>query len=260
MKTGIVFKIDGRKSIVLKADGSFASVSTRSGWKVGETVSVSETSRNRVTPFLAMAACLTLVFLGSFGWNQLYTSPTAIISLDVNPSIELNVNRFNRIVSATALNDEGTQILTEANIKNAEYQEALVNILNAEGTNGYLTSNANVVLTVFASDPAVQSSLLTELQGVVDSKVSLYSDQITTEYHAVDESTVNGAHGHGVTAGKYLYLQELQELAPERDISQFTHHSIDQIKGEIETCRQEHSGSGGDATHVEDHIEEKGCE
>lgn len=44
MKTGIVFKIDGRKSIVLKADGSFASVSTRSGWKVGETVSVSETS------------------------------------------------------------------------------------------------------------------------------------------------------------------------------------------------------------------------
>lgn len=252
MKAGIIFKIDGRKAIVLKSDGSFVSVNTKVGWKVGETISVSDSPTKRVTPFFAMAACLAVIFLGSLGWNQLYTSPTAIISLDVNPSIELIVNRFNRIVSSTALNDESKEILGYINIKNAYYQEALANILSAGADNGYLTDEANVVLTVFASDPTLQSSLLTQLQGVVDSNISLYSDQITTEYHAVDESIINGAHGHGITAGKYLYLQELQVLAPERDISELTHHSIDEIKGEIEACKQEHSIEGG-GSHNESH-------
>jgi hypothetical protein len=144
--------------------------------------------------------------------------------------------------------------------KLAREQDALVELLQAESTSGYLKPEANVVLTVFSSDSAVQSSLLSELRGVVDSSIALYSDQITAEYHAVDESTVNGAHGHGVTAGKYLYLQELQALAPDTDISKLSHHSIEQLKGEIETCKQEHAEEGGTAGHDDRHEQEETCD
>ena len=260
MKTGIVFQINGRKAILLKPDGSFVSVPARSDWQVGETVPISQPIKTRRTSFLAAAACLALVVLGGFGLNRFYASPVALISLDVNPSIELSVNRLNRITAFTALNDEGTEILAEANIKNERYQDALVELLQAESTGGYLKPEANVVLTVFSSDSAVQSSLLSELRGVVDSSIALYSDQITAEYHAVDESTVNGAHGHGVTAGKYLYLQELQALAPDTDISKLSHHSIEQLKGEIETCKQEHAEEGGTAGHDDRHEQEETCD
>jgi len=218
LKTGIVFQINGRKAILLKPDGSFVSVPARSDWQVGETVPISQPIKTRRTSFLAAAACLALVVLGGFGLNRFYASPVALISLDVNPSIELSVNRLNRITAFTALNDEGTEILAEANIKNERYQ------------------------------------------GVVDSSIALYSDQITAEYHAVDESTVNGAHGHGVTAGKYLYLQELQALAPDTDISKLSHHSIEQLKGEIETCKQEHAEEGGTAGHDDRHEQEETCD
>lgn len=257
MKTGIVFKIEGHKAIVLKADGSFVSVDAKKGWKPGETVPLSAASKSRAMPFLAMAACLAIAAVGGFGWDRVYHSPMALISLDVNPSIELSVNRFDRIIAAKALNDEGSQILSEANIQNAAYQEALAGILNAESVSGYLTTDANVVLTVFSADSALQSSLLSELQGVVDARISLYADQITTEYHAVDEATVNGAHGHGVTAGKYLYLQELQELAPETDISELTHHSIEQLKGEIDACKLHHDAGDNRHSHGGNHRQDR---
>lgn len=259
MKTGIVFRLEGCKAIILKADGSFVSVSAKNGWKVGETVTLSTPVKNRLRPALAIAACLAVVTLGGLGLNQFYALPVSLISLDVNPSIELGVNRWGRVVTSTALNDEGAQILTEALTKNTAYQDALSNILNVEGESGYLATDANVVLTVFSPNEAVQSSLLSELQAVVDSKIAFYSNQITAEYHVVDESTVNGAHGHGVTAGKYLYLQELQSLAPETDLSQYTHHSIEQIKNEIETCRQEHGEKTEEFSHSETHGEEDNC-
>lgn len=260
MSTGIVFQIEGRKAVVLKADGEFVHVNAKSGWQVGETVIITTPARNRMRPLLTIAACLAVVILGGFGWNQLYASPVSLISLDVNPSIELGVNRWGRVVTASALNEEGTAILTQANTNNIGYQDALSSILSIEGESGFLTANANVVLTVFSQNETIQTSLLAESQNVVDSKISLYSNQITTEYYAVDETTVDGAHGHGVTAGKYLYLQKLQSLAPETDLSQYTHHSIEQIKSQIEVCKQEHAGEAENAPHGEAHVDETDCD
>lgn len=242
MKTGIVFQVDGRKAIILKSDGSFVSAHAKSAWKEGDVVSISFATQNYGAIVRACAACIALVLLGGLGWNQLYLSPVALISVDVNPSIELSVNRFNRVVSSAALNEEGADILASADNQNIAYQKALANILTAEGARGYLEADANVVLTVFSSDAQRQSALLSELQGVVDANIALYSDDIDAEYHAVDETMISGAHGHGVTAGKYLYLQQLQALEPETDITGYLHHSIEQIKGEIETCKQAHEG------------------
>lgn len=243
LKTGIILKTDGHKAVVLKSDGSFASVDAKNGWRVGQTVPVSNPARRRAARYLAMAACLVMAVTG-VGW-KLYAAPVALVSLDMNPSLELSVNRFHRIISATAFNGESSRILTEAGVKNEDCREALVNILNAGESDGYLTGEANVVLTVFSRDASTQASLLAQLQGAVDSRVSHCAGQIKTEYHAVDENTVSDAHGHGVTAGKYLYLMKLQSLEPETDISGLTHHSIEQIKGEIETCRQKHGAGGG---------------
>mgnify|MGYP006964182038 CR=1 FL=1 len=53
---------------------------------------------------LSVAACLLLLFLGG---RQFYFIPTVKISIDINPSMELGVNRFDRIVSVEGYNDDG---------------------------------------------------------------------------------------------------------------------------------------------------------
>lgn len=245
MKTGIVFKIDGQKSIILKSDGTFISAKKGTDWKVGDIVSIPQKSKKPTRTFVlrVCAACFAVFLLGGFGLKQIYASPVALISVDVNPSVELIVNRFDQVISSSALNGEGEQILSEAQLKNTKYQDAILKILKAEKTKGYLKTNSNVVLTVYSSDASTESALLSQVQEITDSEVSQYAKQVTTECHAVNKTTVNGAHNHGVTAGKYLYMQELQNLEPETDLSQYTHHSIDDIKSEIDNCKKNHGAN-----------------
>lgn len=252
MKTGIVFKIEGHKAIILQADGSFVAIHAKPGWAVGQTVVMSAAAR-RMRPILAAAACFAMILLGGFGWRWISTTPVAWISLDVNPSIELCMNRFARIISATALNIEGERILAQIPVKNLAYTQALANILRAEETGDYFTADADLVVTVFAADAQVQADLLASLQTVVHTETAYASSQMQTEYYAVDENTLHGAHTHGMTAGRYMYLQALQALAPETDVAAFSHHSISEIKEEIARCEQEHLTDDADKPAHEAH-------
>ena len=47
---------------------------------------------------LPIIACF-IFLLFSFSGYGLYFTKTSIISIDINPSIELNINRFDRVIS-----------------------------------------------------------------------------------------------------------------------------------------------------------------
>lgn len=61
----------------------------------------------------AIAACLALVacFIGGVAD---FLRPIAYVGIDVNPSVELTLNRFNIVVGTHALNDDGQRALDEA--------------------------------------------------------------------------------------------------------------------------------------------------
>ena len=71
----------------------------------------------------AAAVCLFLVALAGGSW--LYLVPTAYISIDINPSLELGVNRFDRIVSVEGFNDDGARLAEQLDIKYMDYNDAL---------------------------------------------------------------------------------------------------------------------------------------
>lgn len=49
---------------------------------------------------IALAACAVLIALGIGGGAYVYQTPVAYVGIDINPSIELGVNYFDRVVSA----------------------------------------------------------------------------------------------------------------------------------------------------------------
>ena len=61
----------------------------------------------------AIAACLALVACLIAGAVD-FLRPVAYVGIDVNPSVELTLNRFDIVVGTHALNDDGQQALDEA--------------------------------------------------------------------------------------------------------------------------------------------------
>ena len=110
------------------------------------------TAWRRVPVYGLAAACCLFLLLG-MGWRFLYAIPPSYISMDVNPSIELGVNRYGRVVAAEAYNQDGQDILEHFSLKNKPYVQAVSILLEDETYRGYLTENATLVFTVISDSP-----------------------------------------------------------------------------------------------------------
>lgn len=190
---------------------------------------------------LAAAACLFLV-LGMGGYS-VYRRPVSYISIDVNPSIELGINRFDRVVSAQAYNADGQDILEHVTIKNTPYLEALETLLQDENCGRYLSRESCPVFTIVSkeSDVIAQEISADELL-----------QQYKTQTYTSDTACMREAHQHEMSFGKYRAYLELLEYDENVSVEDCHGMTIGEIQNRIDSCQQNH-GKGGHGRHKGHH-------
>lgn len=174
--------------------------------------------KRKLRPWLA-AACAALVLLGAGGGGLIYRQSYAVasvVSLDVNPSIELKVNRNERVISCTALNTEAAAVLFDmdggADLKGAKLDVAVNAIVGALVREGYLDSISSAILiSVEDKDQAraqrLQAELVSSVDGVLRTQApntSVLSQTLTTD---VGENYVN--YNSGISVGKAALVQRV---------------------------------------------------
>lgn len=184
---------------------------------------------------IAMAA-VAAIFVLAIGGYGMYMQPTAYISVDVNPSIELALNRTNNVVDARAYNPDGENILAGVDLKGRSYEDAIDAIMDKEREAGYLGDKAYVVFAVQSNNPAQEQDLMQATQVCVDS----HHGSTQTEYVSVSEETREEAHQHGMSAGKYQTFLELQKVDPTVTIEDSHHMSMHDMKNRIDECSKDH--------------------
>ncbi|MCL2546704.1 MAG: hypothetical protein FWE06_05855 [Oscillospiraceae bacterium] len=146
MKAIVMSHEDGGTYVLDKA-GAFKFVKGYESQPIGQEIELepvlrkkNEASRERsffhtFKPVL-LAACLTfIVALGGFIWA--WNSQSLSIYVDSNFSVELQFNRFNRLISTRALNDDGVEIADNLGT-GLTPAEAVVSVVRAakQNTNG----------------------------------------------------------------------------------------------------------------------------
>lgn len=180
------------------------------------------------------AACLMLLVGSGFGGYRLYYTEAATISIDVNPSIELDINRFGRVVDEVPYGTDGETVLREVSLKHLEYGEAMERLLGSEAMRSYLQDNA--VVSVTLENRNGNGQLLEDLQDYVDTALEQCHGNVTAEYASVDGHMCSEAHSHGMSVGKYYAIQELLDVDPRATLEEFRDKSMKEIKGHTEHC------------------------
>ena len=191
--------------------------------------------KKRTSPlrnFAAAAACALLVFLA--GGSYLYFTPTAYISVDVNPSLELGINRFDRIVSVTGYNEDGKALADSLDLKYMDYSDALEALLADQDMEVYLSDNADVVLTVAGKSESQSSQILETVESCV-------SDHENVHCHSGDTEEIHHAHNAGLSFGKYQAYLTLKELNPSVTLEEVQDMTMSQIRELIQEYSQEDS-------------------
>ena len=107
---------------------------------------------------IAVAACVALVLFGT-GAVWAVATPTAYVGIDVNPSIELAVNRFDGVVGARSYNEDGAEVLDGLDVVGMGVGQALGAIGDELDELGYLTPDATVSVTVSCDDEGQYGSI-----------------------------------------------------------------------------------------------------
>ena len=161
----------------------------------------------RVRRLAALACCLLLVCAGLGGY-QAYFTPTSAISIDINPSLELEVNRFDRVISVTGYQEDGLALAEALDLKHLNYQDALEEVLACEPVASCLASDETLLITVAGNGGAQQERLL---QGVKACTAGTQNARCA----AADAETLAAAREAGLSLGKYTALLQLQALDPD---------------------------------------------
>lgn len=182
---------------------------------------------------VALVACLVLLLLAGGGYSSFFTQTTTI-SVDVNPSVELGINRYDRVISVRAFNEDGNELLASKNIRFLDYREALRELLGAESMTA---EDALVDITVFGTNDEKSDEILKNLENS------------TAHYDNVhcfigSSEMVGDAHSHGMSCGKYQAFLELQELDPSVTPEEVQNLTMRQIRDRI----SELSGGAEDNT------------
>lgn len=148
----------------------------------------------------AACACLAVCLLAA-GYH-LYFTPTSIISVDINPSLELSVNRFDRIIDVTGYNEDGEQLAGTLDLMYQEYTQAVAQVLDSETVQTCLDRDELLSIAVVESDPQQGEAILQYLSSCTAGQQNAYC-------YRLDQEQVDQAHEWGLSYGKYKAYQDI---------------------------------------------------
>lgn len=174
--------------------------------------------------YSAAVFCVLILAAGIFGFYSVYTSPVSYVSIDINPSIELVLNRFNVVIETNAYNDDGSKIAEAVDVNNMSYEEAIEKLVESEEFSSYFENDYELVFTVISNN---QEEIITGIENT-QCYQKYGSACVGAGYETREE-----AQEYGMSFGKYKAYQELLKYYPDITPEECNELSMNEIKNLI---------------------------
>ena len=185
-----------------------------------------------------IAACLAVMRLGGGGvFYQRANAVASVVSLDVNPSIELKVNRSEKVLVCTPLNEDAKAILADmsngADLKGAKLDVAVNAIVGSLVRNGYLDSiSSAIMISVEDKDTARAEKLQRELTSTVDGvlQTSEAKAAVLTQTLTQDAGREQQARENNISTGKAALVNHVLALNSALKFDALAKLSVEELK------------------------------
>ena len=194
-----------------------------------------EKKKNRsFAGFAAVAAVFVLLIAGIFiaknnGFGITNNSLAAVVSFDVNPSIELKVDSEEDVISVKGLNDDGKKVLEGMDLEDTDLEVAVNAIIGSMLKHGYINEMANsILLSVSGVEGYDADALETKLANEVNALLkngAVLSQNVSN----ADDKLVKLADEYGITVGKAALIQEIVKNSKTHTFEQLAGLTINEL-------------------------------
>ena len=201
----------------------------------GISMTTKKTAKRKWTSLIA--ACFAVMLLGGGLHYQQTNAVASVVSLDVNPSIELKVNRSEKVLVCTPFNEDAKAILADmgggADLKGAKLDVAVNAIVGSLVRNGYLNSiSSAIMISVEDKDTARAEKLQRELTSAVGGvlQTSEAKAAILTQTLTQDAGLEQQARENSISTGKAALVNRVLALNSALKFDALAKLSVEELK------------------------------
>ena len=202
----------------------------------GRVYLMTETKKRKtwVTKVATIAACLCLLVGAGVGFQNYQVNHVVdtTVSLDVNPSIEIQVNQKERVLQVIPLNDDGKIIIGDMDFSGSNLDVTVHAIIGSMLQNGYLNELTNsILISVDNHDPARGAALQERLTAEVNRllQTDTFSGSVLSQTVAKNDDLQQLANKYGITTGKAQLIQAILSENPLHTFEDLVPLSINEL-------------------------------
>lgn len=152
------------------------------------------------------------------------------ITLDINPSIKIELNKDKKVINVTALNDDAKEVINE-DFKEKTFEEE-IELLSINLNNKHLLEDATIIVTIENMDE-------TEVKNILNKSFETKSVTYDLLVPQVTESAKEIASKYNISEGKAAYLESIINENPKLNIEDIASSSVKEIDDKINTIKEE---------------------
>ena len=159
------------------------------------------------------------------------------ITMDVNPSIKVEVNKNNKVINVLALNEDAKTLSDD--LKEKDVNEVIKTLTTRLITVGYFKNDATIIMNVEGTLEA------DNIRNTIVNVLNKENIEVNIIEPVITESSKKIAEDLGITPAKASYLEEVISKNPDVKIEDIKDKSVK----EIEEVTKENTDKNEDATN-----------
>jgi len=204
----VVLEIKDGYAAVLRDDGTVTRL-RNNNFSTGDVIFMKSSKYARRNPIssIVIAAAAFLLMVGVGAWA--YSSPVYYVSLDINPSMTMEVNLFERVIGTEFLNEDAKALLEGLDLQNKTVEEAIAEIVSLLAAAGYLDDDGNLIIATAAKDGEKAKQLAERLMATAEKEADENDAHPKVAAEALGFFMVQEAKELGITPGKLNIITNL---------------------------------------------------
>ena len=174
---------------------------------------------------------VVLVLLGGISFIIFNNSKViSTITLDINPSIELGLNKDYKVVKVTPLNEDAKDIVSN-NLKNKSLDEALKLITDNVVEKGY-AENDHVAIILYSNGNVDNNKVMLNIEKNFEEKQKIVEIVVVEEVTKEDEEL---AKKYNISPAKVSYIESIISDSENVSVEDFSNKPVNELKDTKET-------------------------
>ncbi len=215
MKKGVVFKIKRNSAIIMANDCMFYEIKAFKGMYKGMEICFNESDiintkiQLKSRRYINVASFILFILCGYLFFNFYQENYTAYayVGIDINPNIELALNKKEKIIGVRGIDEEGKKIVSELNINKMNGTDGVKEIIKKAIDKNYLKPDSNNEIIVYAiMDKSNNKAdiIANKMGNAIYEEVSCHSIKGEIKSIVADKNIKKAADKKGVSVTEYL--------------------------------------------------------